>query len=147
MKGNMPIYHIDRRIAELDGKPFGDKSHIIYVNGAYSGNESTPLGRLIHDLFCTEPDTMYYKELAERVRYFKKDSKGVDTMCEIWDEVLNEGLEQGMKQGIKQGLEQGESKLARLINILLQNGKTQDVQAAVNDEARRKQLYLEYNIS
>ncbi len=138
LNGNLPIYHIDRTIAEMDARLFEDGSHIIYVNGAYKGDESTPLGRLIHDFFCTEPDEMHYEELAERARYFKKDSKGVDAMCEIWEEVLQEGREEGR--------EEGETKLARLISILLKNGKTQDVQAAVNDEVRRKQLYLEYGI-
>ena len=33
---------------------------------------------------------MCYKELAERVRDFKETEKGVDSMCEIWDEVRNE---------------------------------------------------------
>ncbi len=33
---------------------------------------------------------MCYKELAERVRDFKETEKGVDDMCEIWDEVRNE---------------------------------------------------------
>ena len=33
---------------------------------------------------------MCYKELAERVREFKETEKGVDDMCEIWDEVRNE---------------------------------------------------------
>ncbi len=46
----------------------------------------------------------------------------------------------------EEGREQGETKLARLISILLQDGKTHDIEAAVNDKARRKQLYTEYNI-
>ncbi len=56
------------------------------------------LGRLIHDFFCTEPDEMHYEELAERARYFKKDSKGVAAMCEIWEEVLQEGREEGERK-------------------------------------------------
>ncbi len=99
LKGNLPIYHIDRTIAEMDARPFEDGSHIIYVNGAHQGDESTPLGRLIHDFFCTEPDEMHYEELAERARYFKKDSKGVAAMCEIWEEVLQEGREEGERKG------------------------------------------------
>ncbi len=82
---------------------------------------------------------MYYEELAERARYFKKDSQGVAAMSEIWEEVLQEGRVEGRAEG--------ETKLGRLINILLQNGKTQDAQAAATDEIRRKQLYLEYNIN
>ena len=42
------------------------------------------------DFFCTDAKDMCYKELAERVRDFKETEKGVDSMCEIWDEVRNE---------------------------------------------------------
>ena len=100
LKGNLPIYHVDRVIKELD-KPFEDKSHIIYVNGAYKGDTSTPLARLVHDLFCTEPDDMNYEELAERARYYKKDSRGVEAMCEIWEEVRQEGKSEGTIEHIK----------------------------------------------
>lgn len=34
-----------------------------------------------------ELDEVYYKELADRVRYFKEDEKGVRIMCEIMDEI------------------------------------------------------------
>ena len=30
----------------------------------------------MHDFFCTDPDDMNYKELADKVRYFKEDEKG-----------------------------------------------------------------------
>ena len=30
----------------------------------------------MHDFFCTDPDDMHYKELADKVRYFKEDEKG-----------------------------------------------------------------------
>ncbi len=42
----LPVYHIDRVVKET-GKPFGDASHILYVNGAYRGDD--PVGRLMHD--------------------------------------------------------------------------------------------------
>ncbi len=47
---------------------------------------------------------MHYEELAERARYFKKDSKGVAAMCEIWEEVLQEGRAEGMEKGLAQGM-------------------------------------------
>ena len=112
LKGNLPIYHIDRVIKELD-EPFGDKSHIIYVNGAYQGDASTPLARLVHDLFCAEPDDMNYEELAERARYYKKDSKGVEAMCEIWEEVRREGIERGIAEGKAEGMMDAVKSLMR----------------------------------
>ena len=85
--GNLPIYHADRMIAET-GNPLGDGSHIIYVNGAYQ--DDSPLGRLMHDFSCKEPDDMYYSELAEPVRYYKEDVKGVRTMSRIVEELIEE---------------------------------------------------------
>ena len=46
LKGKLPLYHIDRTIRELNS-PFDDKSHIIYVNGEYRGDN--PIGNLLHD--------------------------------------------------------------------------------------------------
>ena len=68
-----PIYHIDRIIKET-GKPFNDEAHIIYVNGAY--RDESPLGLLMHDFACINPEDMHYKILADKTRYFKENEKG-----------------------------------------------------------------------
>ena len=81
--GNKPIYHIERVIQEM-GTLFNDGEHIIYINGSYEAD--TPLGRLVHDFFCTDPKDMYYKELAERVRYYKETEEGVTAMCKSMEE-------------------------------------------------------------
>ena len=60
-------------------EPFGDDAHIIYVN--FQIKDETELGRLIHDFSCTDPKDMFYKILADRVRYFKEDEEGVLPMC------------------------------------------------------------------
>ncbi len=83
-----PIYRIDRRIDDTD-ELFDDGEHIIYVNGA-DKNASTELGKLMHDFFCTDPDDMNYKELADKVRYFKEDEKGVAAMCKVMEDMRNE---------------------------------------------------------
>ena len=78
LKSGLPIYHVDRIIQET-GKPFGDEAHIIYVNSQIK--DETELGKLMHDFSCTDPKDMYYKILADRVRYFKEDEEGVLIMC------------------------------------------------------------------
>ena len=45
----------------------------------------------MHEFYCADAKDMCYKKLAERVRHFKETEKGVDSMCEIWDEVRSEG--------------------------------------------------------
>ncbi|AOZ96072.1 PD-(D/E)XK nuclease family transposase [Butyrivibrio hungatei] len=96
--GNLPIYHVERVIQET-GKLFNDGEHIIYVNGAYRAD--TPLGKLVHDFNCTEAKDMFYKELAERVRYFKETEKGVEAMCKTMEVMRNEAAVQASIQTAK----------------------------------------------
>lgn len=86
-----PIYHVERVIRET-GKLFGDGSHIIYVNGAYRDN--SPLGKLLHDFACTNPADMNYKVLADRVRYFKEDKEGLESMCKIVEDMITEEIKE-----------------------------------------------------
>lgn len=91
LNAGLPIYHIDRIVQET-GKPFGDGSHIIYVNAQHKND--TPLGKLMHDFSCTSAEDMNYPVLADRVRYFKEDVKGVTAMCkEVEKLVLEERTE------------------------------------------------------
>lgn len=84
---NLPIYHIDRRISET-GKYFADGSHIIYVNAQYK--DDTPLGILMHDFACSNPDDIIYPVLANRVKYFKQNKEGIEIMCKAMEEMRNE---------------------------------------------------------
>lgn len=83
----LPIYHVDRVIRE-NGEQFTDESHIIYVNSQIK--DETELGKLMHDFYCTNADDMNYKVLADRVRYFKEDEKGVTAMCKSIEEMRKE---------------------------------------------------------
>ena len=42
----LPLYHVERMVRELD-RPFGDRAHILYVNGTYRGRDK--IGDLMHD--------------------------------------------------------------------------------------------------
>ncbi len=75
-----PVYNIARRIIESNHN-FNDGSYIIYVNASYQDN--TPIGKLMHDFNCADPDKMYYPELAKRVKFFKKTKDGERNMTDI----------------------------------------------------------------
>ena len=45
----------------------------------------------MHDFSCKNPNDMCFSVLANRVRYFKEDTKGVATMCRAFEEVREEG--------------------------------------------------------
>ena len=85
MGANLPVYHADRIVLET-GKPLNDGTHIIYVNGAY--RDESPIGKLMHDFSCKDPSDMYYRRLAERVRYYKEDTKGVEAMSRIVEDIV-----------------------------------------------------------
>ncbi|MCD8099236.1 MAG: PD-(D/E)XK nuclease family transposase [Oscillospiraceae bacterium] len=87
--GGLPMYHIDRTVEELGHTPFGDGSHIIYVNGAYS-DETNPIGKLMHDFRCISAADMYYDVLADRVRYFKETEGGRTQMCKMVEDLTRE---------------------------------------------------------
>lgn len=86
-----PIYHVERVIQEANVQ-FEDGEHIIYVNGSMKAKD-TALGRLMSDLYCTNADDMCYEELSRKVRQYKETEEGVDTMCDVLDEMKNEAAE------------------------------------------------------
>ncbi len=79
-----PLYHIGRYNFDTNER-FKDGSHILYVNGEY--RDETPIGKLMHDFSCTDPNDMYFEELAERVRYFKESKEGNVIMCRAMEEM------------------------------------------------------------
>ena len=92
----LPLYRIERKIEETNVL-FDDGEHIVYVNGT-DKDVSTALGKLMHDFFCTDPDDMHYKELADKVRYFKEDEKGVATMCKVMEDMRNEAAKTAVEK-------------------------------------------------
>lgn len=57
----------------------------------------------MHDFKCINPDEMYYKELANRVRYFKEEKEGVAAMCKAMEEMILEEKQELALKLIKRG--------------------------------------------
>ena len=98
------LYHIQRTILET-GRKFEDGSHIIYVNGSY--RDDSPLGLLMKDFSCRNAEDMHYKILADRVRYFKEDEKGVGAMCKAVEELAKELYKEDKIEMVESMLELG----------------------------------------
>ncbi len=90
----IPIYTIDRHFRETD-EFFDDGSHIIYVNGAYKGDDA--IGNLLHDFACKESKDMYYPELAKGIKHFKEEG-GREKMCEAVEKYAKEYAEEYAKE-------------------------------------------------
>jgi len=63
-------------------------------------HDDTPLGLLMQDFACKDPEKMHSKILAARARYFKSDEHGVMNMCKIMEEIHEKGRAQGKAEGI-----------------------------------------------
>lgn len=87
-----PAYHVDPFIVET-GKLLDDGTHIIYVNGAYEGNDSE-LGSLIADFRESDPSEVRNKALSHRMKYLKESEEGVKHLCEIMDDFAREDAAQ-----------------------------------------------------
>ena len=137
--GKLPIYHVERVVLELDKAPFGGKSHIIYVNGAYDGSGKSNLEWLIHDFRCKEPGDMHFQELAERVRYFKEESEGIKVMCKIWEDVKDEGRAEGRIEGRVEGRVEGRAEgKAEMVVEMLKEKQPLDFIARISNFSQEK---------
>ena len=108
LKGNLPLYSINRCIEETGGV-FGDGAHIIYVNGEQRHGD-TALSRLMHDFFCTRPEEMYYEALARLTGFHKTDSKEVLKMSGAIERYAEKRMERGLALATEKGIAIGTEK-------------------------------------
>ncbi len=107
----VPLYHIERRIKEMDNALFGDGAHILYVNGEYRNLEH-PVGSLMHDFNCKDAKDMVNPLLAEEVRYLKETEGGQSQMCRLLEEMRNEAAEKAKAEGKAEGRAEGNHEKA-----------------------------------
>lgn len=104
----------------------------MYVNGQYRGDG--PIGRLMHDFDCSNANDMYCEMMAEATRYYKETPKGIEEMCQIFEEIREEGKLEG------------QNSIVMLINKLQELGRGEEVFLAASDEAYRERLMEELAI-
>ena len=107
----IPLYHIERKISEMDNALFGDGAHILYVNGEYRNLEH-PVGSLMHDFNCKDAKNMVNPLLAEEVRYLKETEGGLSQMSRILEEMRNEAAEKAKAEGRAEGKAEGNHEKA-----------------------------------
>lgn len=151
LKHGQARYHIERMICEAN-ELFNDGEHIIYVNGAYEGDDD--IGKLMNDFRSSSPDTMLLEPLREVVNRYKNNPEEVADMCremELWsDEERREGRAEGRREGRAEGIVEGraagEGLLASLMKLLRADRRDSDIDLALSDTEARQRLYLEYHL-
>lgn len=79
--------------------------------------DDTPLGRLMQDLYCTDPAKLNYKEFAPQMEFLKYSKEGEGEMRDLFEEYAQKvgqqiGQQLGQQIGQQLGQEIGE-KIAK----------------------------------
>ena len=128
----IPLYHVERKITEMDDELFGDGAHILYVNGEYRDMEH-PVGSLMHDFNCKDAKDMVNPLLAEEVRYLKETEGGQKQMCRLLEEMREEAAAEaraeGKAEGRAEGKEEGkaEGKVSDAIKMLTKGYPVEEI--------------------
>ena len=160
LKENRQIYHV-KRIIEESGNTFPDKAQIIYINTEKSSDDE--LGRMIKDFYTEDPKEIRSAVLARRIAELKipsKAEKGEDAeMTTYYDRLKRqwkkegraegkaEGKAEGIEQGINEGAANAEGKMAKLMGLLVKEGRIDDITKASESSAYRKQLLEEFQLN
>ena len=111
----LPMYHVDRYVEETE-EPFGDGSHIIYVNGSYNGNDE--VGQLMRDFRQSNSKNIHYKELARGVEHYKETKEGRENMSEKLEQYINEKVLCATMQNVKNLMDGMKISLEQALNVL-----------------------------
>lgn len=103
-KKGRPLYCYER-VDISDGTLLEDKAHIIYVNGAYRGDDD--LGKLMSDFRAKKASEMHFPELAERVQYLKETKEGQNAMCRMMEDLAKKSVKEEHVRLIHMNREKG----------------------------------------
>ena len=152
LKENRQIYHV-KRIIEESGNTFPDKAQIIYINTEKSSDDE--LGRMIKDFYTEDPKEIRSAVLARRIAELKipsKAEKGEDAeMTTYYDRLKRqwkkEGRAEGKAEGKAEGTANAEGKMAKLMGLLVKEGRIDDIAKASENSTYRKALLKEFNLA
>ena len=130
MRDNLPLYDI-RRTIKQSAKDFEDGSHIIYVNS--QRRDDTALGKLMQDLYCTEPKNLHYQEFAERMEFLKYSKEGEEKMTDVIEEYAARKAEAAAKEVAKEATRVAEEKAAKKAAEEAQKNRIELVQGLLAD--------------
>ena len=144
LKENRQIYHV-KRIIEESGNTFPDKAQIIYINTEKSSDDD--LGRMIKDFYTEDPKDIRSAVLARRISELKmpsKAEKGEDAEMTTYYDRLKR---QWKKEGKAEGTANAEGKMAKLMGLLVKEGRIDDIAKASENSTYRKALLEEFNLA
>lgn len=69
------------------------------------------------------------------------------TVCELFEQYERKGRAEGREEGKIEGKAEGENRFAKLVQLLIDSGRNEDLRKAATDQKYREQLYMEVNLA
>ena len=139
----LPLYHVQRTIDE-DGTKFSDGSHIIYVNSSIQ--DDTALGRLMQDMYCSNPAQLNYKEFAPRMEQLKYSKERELEMTDIMDFYIEKyGKQYGEQYGkalAEKKIQEAEQKAQKAVQEAVQEA----TENSAKETARKENIMFATNL-
>lgn len=149
-------YTFTEQCEEIVGLHLEDGTKKIFLNMT-SKNGSKELVSLLQYMKDTDIDNPEILVKDERILELDKIVTEVK-QSEEWEAVQMNileigikkgeevGIEKGIEEGRKEGRAEGEKRVNRLIQILLEQSRSDEIQRAVSDKEYQKKLFEEFNL-
>ena len=157
-KKQLPVYTFENRCVQEPELALGDRAEKIFINPE-SRREGVDreLDAFLDYLQGKKTEEGLVGELEREVEKARKrknweveymtwQAYQMDARREGREEGLEEGRKEGRREGRKEGQEEGETRLGKLISILLAQGKFEDARLVSTDTEARAMLYQKYGI-
>ena len=116
--------------------------------------------------YCSQRKIMHKAALIRMIKVLsgETDTEGIEawmeeqgireedeiTMCELFDQYVRQGKVEGRTEGFADGLSEGriegENRFAKLVQMLIDEGRSEELRRAVSDQNYRENLYEEVGI-
>ena len=140
------IYTFRNVCLENKSTEMGDQTTKIFLNAKGTQNDVSPDVKAFLDYVNgIVSEDAFVQELDAEIRKVKQIEE--ERMSYMTYELkLDDAREEGERRGREAGREEGENKLARLMELLLRDGKNSELKEVLSNQAMRKELYSQYGI-
>ncbi len=122
-----PLYFFERQLKGAQ-KLLGDGSYIVYVNG--ENKEGTPIGKMIQDFWCTNPNDMCYDVLKNKSKELKGEMEGDDSMMDkITQSIIDDEREYIAEDFLRAG-DRDIEKIAKCVKLPVE--RVREIAAGIN---------------
>ena len=141
------LFEICKVIDDKNGRRIrSTHSHLYVVDALYDGND--PLGDLMRDLRCTDPDKIKMPALREVETLLKKKKKGRKIMTSVFKELLDEIVEEMVEEATEKEIAEAKAEAKAEVERVKADAKaeTERVKADAKAETERVKAAAEQEV-